>query len=608
METCEIPSQGQAWRNRLDALKDLPSLWRLLWDAAPLPVFSTIALRVASGLVPLGMLFAAKQIVDLISNVASGRPVDQQALWYWVAVEFGLAASTQVIGRLIDFCDSLISDRFSHSLSLRIMRHAMSLDLRSFEDAAFYDRLDRARVQATDRISMLTNAGWLLQRMVMLVSLAGGIVYYSPWLLIVLTLSVLPAFLVESHFAFLGYTLSHALTPMRRALAYYMTLGSSRESVKEVKIFALEKHLEGKFRDLADEVIRRNRQLARRRLGWGSLFAVLAAAGYYGSYAFLAHEAVMQKMTLGTFAFMVGAIGGANGHLQVIFSLFSDIADQALFLRDLVLFLEEHPTIQSPVQPISMPKPIRKGLEFENVTFQYPGSDRKVLDGLHFRILPGQRIALVGANGEGKTTMVKLIARLYDPTEGRILLDGRDIREYDIDEYRREIGIIFQDFIRYDLPVRENIGAGNIGKMEDDDALIEASEKSNLGAILNRLPNGLDQMLGRRFEGGVDLSGGEWQRVALARAYLKDAQILILDEPTAALDPMAEAEMFEQFAQLTKNRMALFISHRFSTVRMADRIVVMSEGKILEDGTHDQLLKAEGVYTKLFDLQAASYR
>jgi ATP-binding cassette subfamily B protein len=442
----------------------------------------------------------------------------------------------------------------------------------------------------------------------MLISLAGGILYYSPWLFAVLIISVVPAFIVESHFAFLGYTLAHELTPTRRTLDYYLSLGSSGSAAKEVKVFALAPHLENQYSELSEQVIAKNRKLAARRLVWGAIFAVFAATGYYGSYAYLAREAALQRMSLGTFTFMLGAIAGANGHLQTIFSLFSDIADQALFLRDLVLFFREKPAIRSTRSPLPAPRPIRRGLAFEDVSFRYPGNDRPVLDRLNLQIEPGQRVALVGENGEGKTTLVKLIARLYDPTAGRILLDGRDLREYDVDELRSEIGIIFQDFIRYDLTARQNIAVGSISRLRDDEALWEASRKSNAQDLLDRFPGKLDQMLGRRFEGGVDLSGGEWQRMALARAYLRDAQILILDEPTAALDPMAEYEVFQKFAELTRDKMAIFISHRFSTVRMADRIVLLSRGRIAEDGTHDELVDAGGPYSKLFEVQASSYR
>lgn len=583
-------------------------MWGLLRDSAPVAVYGTIFLRVVGGLAPLAMLFAAKQIMDMITAAAKGQAVDPSALALWVGIEFGLAGVSQVIGRGVDFLDSVIADRFSHSLGLKIMRHAASLDLKSFEDPVFHDLLERARAQSTDRIGMLTSAGWLLQRMVMLVSLVGGIVFYYPWLLGVLIICVVPAFLVESHFAFLGYTQAHSLTPLRRAMDYFLNLGSGRAAAKELKMFSLSPHLESKYLDLSGIIIEKNQRLATRRLIWGALFAFLAAAGYYGSYAYLVREAFLQRISLGSFTFLVGAVGGINSHIQTIFALFSDIADQSLFLQDLVIFLREKSGMVLAESPVPTPRPIQSGLVFENVTFRYPDSDHVVLDNLSFRVEPGQRIAVVGENGEGKTTLVKLITRLYDPVEGRILLDGRDLKEYDIEDLRKEFGIVFQDFVRYDLTARENVAAGDISLLGDDERLWEACRRSNAADFLETLPEKMDQMLGRRFDGGVDLSGGQWQRIALARAFLREGQILILDEPTAALDPLAEAEVFEKFAELTKDRTAIFISHRLSTVRMADRILLLSHGKIAEDGTHDQLIADGQQYAKLFEIQASSYR
>ena len=608
MINAESPSQKQAWANRLRALRHLPKIGRLLWTAAPIAVASTILLRLLGGLIPLGMLYAGKRLIDLISGASKGQTFSIDEVWLWVGVEFGLAVLAQLLTRGVDFADGFIADRFSHNLGLTIMRHSATLDLSSFEDPAFHDRLENARAQSTDRIGMLTSTGWLFQRFVMLLSLATGIVYYSPWLLVVLAISVLPAFLVESHFAFLGYTLAHELTPTRRALEYYLGLGSSRDAAKEVKVFSLAPHFERQYSELSSGVIEKNRVLALRRLRWGSAFAIVATVGYYIGYLHLAQEALKQRITLGGFTFMVGALAGTNGHLQTIFSLFSDIADQALFLGDLVTFLEERPKIVAPVAPVPIANPIQSGIEFENVSFTYPGGSSPVLENLSFKLERGQRMALVGENGQGKTTIVKLIARLYDPSSGRILLDGRDLKDYDPIELRKEIGVIFQDFARYDLSARENIAVGSIGAIHDDDALWVASRKSNAEELVRGFPAGLEQMLGRRFESGVELSGGEWQRVALARAYLRDAQILILDEPTAALDPMAEFEVFQKFAELTEDKIAIFISHRFSTVRMANRIMVLAEGHIIEDGSHEQLITADGIYAKLFEVQAASYR
>ncbi len=606
----QLRASGQSgnWRERWEALRDLPRLWELLRAAAPGQVAATIGLRVVSGLAPVAMLYCAKQIVDLITQRLQGRGGEQAELWFWMGCEFALAASTQVIGRGIDYCDGLIADKFSASLGLRIMEQATRLDLSTFEDPEFHDRLERARAQATDRVSMLTAMGWLLQRIVMLVSTALGILYYSPFFLAVLVISVIPPFLVESHFAFQGYSLSRRLTSRRRELEYLLFLGSGRDAAKEVKLFALGDHLRNRYRSLAEGILDDNRALARKRAAWGSVFAVVAVAGYFGSYAYLGIQALNQSISLGAFTFLTGAIAAANGHLQMIFSLFSNIADQALFLRDLVVFLDEKPRIVVRPDALIPPRPMRDGLVLDNVCFQYPNNGKAVIQNLSLTLEPGQRAALVGENGEGKTTLVKLLVRLYDPTSGRILWDGNDLRDYKVEELRREIGVIFQDFVKYDWPIRENIAAGQISKVSDDEALWEASRRSNAEELIQSLPSKLDQMLGTRFESGVDLSGGQWQRLALARAYLRDAQFLILDEPTAALDPLAEHEVFEKFSDLTAGKMALFISHRFSTVRMADRILLLSGGRIAEGGSHEELLARGGTYAQLFDLQASSYR
>jgi ATP-binding cassette subfamily B protein len=311
---------------------------------------------------------------------------------------------------------------------------------------------------------------------------------------------------------------------------------------------------------------------------------------------------------IGTFYFLTNAILQASSNIQQVFSTLSGIADQALFLTDLLAFFEMKPTIRSKPNALRAPHPIRQGFEFRDVCFRYPGSERMVIDRLNFHLHPGERVALIGENGQGKTTIVKLITRLYDPAEGQILLDGIDLREYDLEDLYREIGVIFQDFMRYEMTARENIAVGKIEELDNALLLKSAAQKSLADEVIARLPAGFEQMLGRRFEGGVDLSGGEWQKLALARAYLRDSQLLILDEPTAALDARSEYQVFQRFAELTAGKMALFISHRFSTVRMADRIVVLENGKIAEEGTHEKLTRMGGRYAEMFELQAASYR
>jgi ATP-binding cassette subfamily B protein len=390
-------------------------------------------------------------------------------------------------------------------------------------------------------------------------------------------------------------------------LDYLRVVGASKESAKELRLFGLSGFLSGEYARLSNRIYDENVRLARRRLWAGAALSLLSTAGYYGAYAYVIYRTVTGAMTWGTLQFLAGAIAGASTNIQNVFSTFSSIADQSLFLTDLVEFLQIGPRICSKPDALPAPRPIRDGFAFENVTFSYPRSTRRILDSLDFRIEPGERIALIGENGQGKTTLVKLLTRLYDPTGGRILLDGVDLREYSIEDLHSQIGVIFQDFMRYEMTVRENIAVGRI-ELGQDGAVHQAALKSRADEVIRKLPKGYEQLLGLRFEGGVDLSGGEWQKIALARAYFRDAQLVILDEPTASLDARSEYEVFQRFAELTEGKIALLISHRFSTVRMADRIVVLENGRIAEQGSHRQLLSQKGQYAAMFELQASSYR
>ncbi len=580
----------------------------IVWHSGRAICCAGLILRILTGLLPLAALAIGRLIINLVvASVKHPGPIPT-AIWWLIGAEFVIVGLGNILSRVIDYTDARLADQFAREVSVRIMRHAASLDLVSFEDPVFYDKLERARVQATDRIGMLNAFGRLLQQATTLISLSAAVMNYSPLLFFVLLLCVVPAFIGESHFAFLGYSLAFSLTPLRRELDYLRDLGTKKESAKELKVFALGEYLRDRFAEINDEVVARNKNLLRRRLMAGSFLTLLSSLGYYGSYAYLVIRALQGKINIGDLTLLAGALQGTSSQIQLIFSTFTSIADQALFLTDLLQFFAVKPSIRTAGAALPAPRAIRDGFDFRDVSFHYPGAERLVLDRLNFRIHPGERIALVGENGQGKTTLVKLISRLYDPTEGQVLLDGVDLREYDLPSLQHEVGVIFQDFVRYDMTARENIGVGRIEYMGDETRLLEAAQKSRASDILSKLPHGLDQMLGRRFEGGVDMSGGEWQKFALARAYARDAQLLILDEPTAALDAPSEYEIFLRFAELTEGKMALLISHRFSTVRMCDRIVVLEAGKIREEGTHQQLIDSGGRYADMFEMQAASYR
>ncbi|HEY7302526.1 MAG TPA: ABC transporter ATP-binding protein [Bryobacteraceae bacterium] len=602
------PQYASPWRERLHALKNVPPVLKIVWDSGRYVVALGLLFRVFVSLVPVSTAWVTGLIINNVKAIVDGKEPLSAHLWWLTALEFALAIAGSVLGRLIDYYDAVLADRYTRHISIRVMDHASKLDLQSYEDPVYYDRLERARVQATDRLGMIQSIGRLFQQTVTTISLSVAIVFFSPWLLLVLVVCLIPAFLGESHFAFLNYAKNFRQTPAKRELDYLRQVGGSKEAAKELKLFGLSAFLTDRFTSLSNTIFDENIALFRRRLSAVSVLSMLSTAGYYGAYAWAIWETVNGAFSVGTLVFLTASIMNASNNISQMFSTLSSIADQALFLTDLLAFFEMRPAVTSKPNALAAPRPIIEGFEFQNVSFVYPGTERLVLNHLNFRLEPGERIALIGQNGQGKTTIVKLLTRLYDPTGGRVLLDGVDLREYDIDDLCREIGVIFQDFMRYEMTAQENIAVGRIEYLKDMNRIRDAAEKSLADGVIRRLPRQYRQMLGRRFEGGVDLSGGEWQKLALARAYLREAQVLILDEPTAALDARAEYEVFERFNELTVSKMALFISHRFSTVRMAERIIVLENGCIAEEGSHDRLVARGGTYAEMFELQASSYR
>jgi ATP-binding cassette, subfamily B, bacterial len=596
------------WRDRMHALRNSPRLFKMVWEASPLAVSSSLLLRLATSLIPVAVLAITRVIIDSIYGLTSRHQPLPHMFWWLVGLEFFLACFGTILARLTDFSDTVLADNYTRYISTRIMEHASRLDLTRYEDPAFCDKMERARVQGTDRVMMIQLTGRLIQEGITTASLAVGILIYSPWMLLFLLACVIPAFLGQTHFAFLGYSLNFQHTPARREMEYLRILAGAKESAKELKLFRLGPYLVGRYKNLTDRLHRETVELARRKLFYGGILTVLGTLGYYGTYAYVIFETVRGALTLGQLTFLAGAIAGASTNIQSFFSTFSNVADQALFMTDLLDFLNVEPEIASKPSAIRVPRPIRRGIEFRNVWFTYPGTTTPILRDVSFDLSPRERIALVGENGQGKTTIAKLLTRLYDPTGGSVLLDGVDLREYELEDWWSQIGVIFQDFVRYDMTAAENIAVGRIDGGIDLAQIQAAARKSHAEDVIRKLPRMYNQQLGCRFEGGVDLSGGEWQKIALARAHLRDAQVLILDEPTAALDARAEREVFTRFAELTRNKSSILISHRFSTVRMADRILVVNGGTIAEDGSHDRLIRDGGQYAEMFELQAAGYR
>ncbi len=607
IRSSDAPAASSPWGDRVRALKNIPPVLHFVWESGPAVVTWNLAVRVVVAFLPVGVAIIGGYIIDGIKQTLFNKPLPGY-FWWIVAAEAGLALTIGILSRAVDFFDSLLADRYMYHVSVEVMRKAAALDLTVYEDPVFYDRLERARVQATDRLAMIQQMGRLIQQTVTAGAYSVLLAWYSPLLLLLLVVGVIPAFIGESHFAFLTYAKNFKQTPVRRQMDYLRQVGGSKEAAKELKLFNLSDYLTERFKKLSRRIYEDDVALSRRRLFWTGLLALLAQLGYYSAYVLSIYRTIHGVYSIGGLTVITTAIMQAMSNIQQMFSTASGVADQALFLTDLLAFFEMKPAVESKKNGLRTPRPIQRGFEFRDVSFAYPGTNRRVLSNFSFTLYPGERVALIGENGQGKTTVVKLITRLYDPTEGSILLDGVDLREYDLADLHSEIGVIFQDFMRYEMTARENIAMGRIEVDHADDAIEHAAKKSMASEVIARLRNGYDQMLGRRFEGGVDLSGGEWQKVALARAYLRDAQLLVLDEPTASLDARSEFEVFERFAELTSGKMSLLISHRFSTVRMADRIVVLEGGRLVEEGNHGQLLAQGGRYAAMFEMQAASYR
>ena len=499
----EQHSFSSAWRERLTALRNIPPVLKIVWESGPGVVTGGLVFRLFASLLPMALLYVTKLIIDSIVNAAKTHQPVRPGFWWLVATEFGLAVLGTVLTRIIDYLDSLLADKYTRYVSIRVMKHAAELDLLAYEDPVFYDRLDRARVQATDRLGMIQSIGRLVQQIATVVSLSISIMLFSPWLMLLLIAGVVPAFLGESHFAFLGYAKNFRQTPIRRQLDYLRILGGSREAAKELKLFGLNGFLTERFTRLSDEIYTENVALSRRRLIAGSFLSLIGTAGYYSAYVFVIWRTLTGALSIGTLTFLSGAILQASTNIQQIFSTLSGIADQALFLTDLLAFFDMQPTIRSKPNALMTPRPIVRGFEFRDVSFRYPGSPRLILDRMNFVLRPGERVALIGENGQGKTTVVKLITRLYDPTEGQILLDGVDLREYSLEDLYREIGVIFQDFMRYELKARENIAVGRVEEINNLELLRMAARKSMADTVIGRLPKGYDQMLGGRFDGGL---------------------------------------------------------------------------------------------------------
>ncbi len=600
--------EKSSFKHQFAALKNLIPFFKMVWATDRGMTIANVLLRLIKSFIPLLMLYVGKEIVDEVIHLINIGSDDKSNIWFWLGLELGLAVFSEVMNRAITLVDSLLGDLFSNKSSEQLIRHAAQLDLYQFENAEFYDKLEMARRQTTGRTVLLSQVLTQLQDIVTVVTLGAGLVYFNFWLILILILAVVPSFLGETHFNQRSYSLTRSWTPERRELDYLRFIGASDETAKEIKIFGLSEFIVERFRFIADKYFHANRTIATRRALWGTCLSAVGTLAYYGAYVFIIIQTVGGLITVGTLTFLAGSFNRMRSMLQMIMNRFSKIAQEALYLEDYFDFLNLAPQILSAKDHLPFPEKIKQGFVFDKVSFKYPNSDKYAIKDLSFHLRPDEKLALVGENGAGKTTLVKLLARLYEPTSGTILLDGQPLNKFNLSDLRNNIGIIFQDYIRFQMKASENIAIGNINKIEQLPSIKSAAIKSLADTVVQDLPEEYEQMLGKRFAKGVELSGGQWQKVALARAYMRDAQLLILDEPTSALDARAEHEVFQRFAELIKGKAAVLISHRFSTVRMADRILFLENGQLLELGSHDELLAMDGKYAELFQLQAQGYK
>ena len=614
-----LPDTAPTFREQLENFR---LIWRLLvqiWHTSPPLAIASVMLRLLGALQPIVMLWVGKLIIDDVVRLTGITPPGPAIADWWesgelshllvlLLAELALVVGIDIINRGMNLVDSILTELHSNQMSVELMAHAARLDLRHFESAEYQDRLERARRQAAGRNALLSVLFGQAQNVITVATLAAGLFIYAPWLILLLPISFMPAVLGETRFNQLSYWLSRRRTPERRELEYIRYIGATPETAKEIKLFGLGDFLVDRFRRLAHTIFLENTRIARQRAFWGAIFAAISTLTYYCAYAFIVWRTVTGEFTIGDLAFLSGSFLRLNGLFQAILLGFTQVAAQSMYLDDLFSFFEIEPEIVSPTAPKPFPAPLRDGIRFENVGFRYPDTQTWAVRNLSFTLKAGETLALVGENGAGKTTIVKLLTRLYDPDEGRVTIDGVDLRELSLKDIHAHIGVIFQDFIRYSLTARENIAVGRIADRDDEPRIDRAAELSLADGVIAKLPKGYDQQLGRLFREGRDLSGGEWQKLAIARAYMRDAELIILDEPTAALDAKAEAEVFARFKGLAEGKTAVIISHRFSTVRMADRILVLDNGGILEAGTHEELVAMKGRYAELFELQAAGYR
>jgi ATP-binding cassette subfamily B protein len=597
-----------SWKDNFQALQYLPRFFSLVWKTNPGLFLTNLILRLFNSVLPVAMLWVGKLLIDEVILQINAEEKMYSQIWLYLGMEFGLALFSNLSNRLIGLTEGLLGDLYANASSIELIKKSAQVQLSQLEDPDFYDKLERARRQTVNRVSLMSNVLGQAQDIITVGSLVTGLIVFEPWLVLLLLVSIIPSFINEIKFSRTSYSLARSWTPERRELDYLRFIGASDVTAKEVKLFGLSDFIALRFEKLAHRYYMANRNLAIKRTAWGSLFNILGDMAYYGAYVLIIIRTVGGVLTVGDMTFLSGSFNRLRNQLQAIFTRFSRITESALYLQDYFDFIDFKFEEDENKVYLPLPERIEEGFEFRNVSFKYPESDALVLNDVSFFLKKGEKLALVGENGAGKTTLIKLLLGMYAPTAGVILLEGKNIQDFEPGAYQQKFGAIFQDYVRYSFTAGENIGVGKVEQLEEEAIIQAAAEKSMADDVVRSLPAGYKQQLGKRFNQGLDLSGGQWQKIALARAYMKDAEVIILDEPTAALDARAEYEAFERFIGLTQNKTSVIISHRFSTVRMADRIVVLKNGTVLELGTHEELLSNKGLYAELFNLQAQGYQ
>ncbi|MGH6916095.1 MAG: ABC transporter ATP-binding protein [Geminicoccaceae bacterium] len=607
----DLPGSEAIERNLFGTIRSIRRVFALVWETSRLFTLVVFATTLISALIPATQIWIAGELIDEVSEavMAGGGDLFERRVIILAVLQLVVFLVSNVLRSGSALSQVLLGERLRYHVQQMIMSHANTLDLADFEDSVYYDQLQQAQREASSRpLGMVNSVFGLLQSIITFVTMAGLLLQLEWWIAAVVLLSPIPAFLSGANYSMRGFRQAVRLSPARRLMDYLRSLVTTDSFNKEIKVFRLGDYFVERYAEVADDAYKETRELAVKRQLAATVWGAIPVIATSGTFLYVAVLAVRGQVSLGSLAVYTQAAQQGQAAFQGILGGVQSIYENSLYLTTLENLLDRAPSIAAPPEPIPVSRPFTSGIEFRDVSFHYPGQTQNAVSNLSFRIDPGETIALVGRNGAGKSTIVKLLARLYDPTEGQILVDGHDLREYDPQELWQEYSVMFQDFVQFQLTASENIGVGNLDDVEDRAEIEDAAKRAGADRLIQSFPDKYDTILGKWFEGGTNLSGGEWQRIALARAFMRDAQILILDEPTAALDPQAEFDLFQRLTDLASGKMTLFISHRFSTTRYADRILVLDGGRLIEQGTHDELIDIQGAYAELFELQAASYR